>query len=56
MIFRNQTQVLEQIINLLFYIAEADGEISKPEIQFIEVVLNILAYKEINTKAFNLYG
>ena len=36
MIFRNQTQVLEQIINLLFYIAEADGEISKPEIQFIE--------------------
>src|SRR6056300_1296567 len=36
MIFRNQTQVLEQIINLLFYIAEADGEISRSEIQFIE--------------------
>jgi DnaJ like chaperone protein len=36
MIFRGQHQVLEQIINLLFFIAEADGEISKPEILFIE--------------------
>jgi len=36
MLFRGQTQVLEQIINLLFFIAEADGEISNPEINFIE--------------------
>ena len=36
MIFRGQPQVLEQIINLLFFIAEADGEISRPEISFIE--------------------
>ena len=36
MIFRGQPQVLEQIINLLFFIAEADGEISRPEILFIE--------------------
>ena len=35
MIFKGQPQVLEQIINLLFFIAEADGEISKPEINFI---------------------
>jgi len=36
MLFRGQPQVLEQIINLLFFIAEADGEISNPEINFIE--------------------
>ncbi len=35
MIFKGQPQVLEQIINLLFFIAEADGEISDPEINFI---------------------
>ena len=36
MLFRGKPQVLEQIINLLFFIAEADGEISNPEINFIE--------------------
>ena len=36
MIFRSQPQVLEHVINLLFFIAEADGEISAPEITFIE--------------------
>jgi DnaJ like chaperone protein len=36
MLFRAQPQVLEQVINLLFYIAEADGEISDPEVNYIE--------------------
>ena len=40
MLFRAQPQVLEQVINLLFYIAEADGEISDPEINYIENCAN----------------
>ena len=40
MLFRGQPQVLEQVINLLFYIAEADGEISDPEINYIENCAN----------------
>lgn len=54
MLFRGQPQVLEQIINLLFFIAEADGEISKPEINYIENCakyfgLNRLQYESIQS-------
>ena len=54
MIFRSQPQVLEQVINLLFFIAEADGEISSPEITFIEGCakyfgLNKSQYESIQT-------
>ena len=47
MIFRGQPQVLEQIINLLFFIAEADGEISNPEIIFIEGCSNYFGLNKI---------
>ena len=35
-IYKNNLNVLEEVVNILFYIAEADGEISRSEIQFIE--------------------
>ena len=47
MLFRGQPQVLEQIINLLFYIAEADGEISDPEIIFIQNCSNYFGLSKI---------
>ena len=52
--FRGQPQVLEQILNLLFYIAEADGEISDSEIVFIQNCsdyfgLNKAQYESIKT-------
>jgi len=47
MIFKGQPQVLEQIINLLFFIAEADGEISNPEIIFIEGCSNYFGLNKI---------
>ena len=54
MLFRGQPQVLEQILNLLFYIAEADGEISDSEIVFIQNCsdyfgLNKAQYESIKT-------
>ena len=47
MLFRGQPQVLEQIINLLFFIAEADGEISDPEIIFIQNCSNYFGLSKI---------
>ena len=56
MIFRNQTQVLEQIINLLFISQKRMERSVDQKFSLLRVVLNILDYKEISMKAYNLCG
>ena len=40
-IFRNNINVLEEVINILFYVAEADGNVSKSEETMIEDIARI---------------
>ena len=40
-IFRNNINVLEEVINILFYVAEADGNVSKSEEIMIEDIARI---------------
>ena len=40
-IYRGNLNVLEEVINMLFYIAEADGNVSKSELKMIESISNI---------------
>ena len=40
-IFRNSLKVLEEVINILFYVAEADGVVSKSEEIMIEDIARI---------------
>ena len=40
-IYRGNLNVLEEVINMLFYIAEADGNVSKSELEMIESISNI---------------
>ena len=40
-IYRGNLNVLEEVINVLFYIAEADGNVSKSELKMIESISNI---------------
>ena len=46
-IYKNNPNVLEEVINILFYIAEADGNVSKSE-------LNILTKSLANCLVFNI--
>ena len=49
-IYRGNLNVLEEVINILFYIAEADGNISKSELNMIENIARIFG---LNEKQFN---
>ena len=40
-IYSGNLNVLEEVINMLFYIAEADGNVSKSELEMIESISNI---------------
>ena len=40
-IYRNQPAVLDEVINILFYIAEADGNVSESELVMIRNIANI---------------
>ena len=40
-IYSGNLNVLEEVINMLFYIAEADGNVSKSELEMIERISNI---------------
>ncbi len=40
-IYRGNLNVLEEVINMLFYIAEADGNVSKSELEMIGSISNI---------------
>ena len=46
-IYKGNINVLEEVINILFYIAEADGNISVSELQMIEHIAQIFGLSEI---------
>ena len=45
-IYRGNLNVLEEVINVLFYIAEADGNVSKSELKMIESISNIFGLSQ----------
>lgn len=49
-IYKNNPAVLDEVINILFYIAEADGNISNSEQDYIKKVANIFG---LNDNQFN---
>ena len=46
-IYRGSTNVLEEVINILFYIAEADGEVSSSELVMIENISKIFGLNQV---------
>ena len=46
-IFRNNINVLEEVINILFYVAEADGNVSKSEEIMIEDIAKIFGLSKM---------
>jgi len=46
-IYSGNMNVLEEVINILFYIAEADGNVSKSELKMIEHIAQIFGLTEI---------
>ena len=50
-IFKSNQNVLEEVINILFYITEADGHVSNEEESMIANLLLFLALVKINMKA-----
>ena len=46
-IYRGNINVLEEVINILFYIAEADGNVSKSELKMIKHIAQIFGLTEI---------
>ena len=46
-IYRGNINVLEEVINILFYIAEADGNVSHSEFKMIEDIARIFGLSEI---------
>ena len=49
-IYKNSPNVLEEVINILFYIAEADGNISQSELDMIQNIARIFG---LNQTQFN---
>ena len=45
-IYRNQPAVLDEVINILFYIAEADGNVSESELVMIRNIANIFGLND----------
>ena len=43
-LFYAKAPILEQLLDLLFYIAKSDGEISEPEKKYLEEVANIFGF------------
>ena len=44
--FRGNQNVLEEVINILFYVAEADGEVSSSEEKMIEEIAKIFGIEQ----------
>tara|TARA_Y100001970_G_scaffold223079_1_gene274565 strand:+ start:500 stop:1228 length:729 start_codon:yes stop_codon:yes gene_type:complete len=44
--YKGNINVLEEVINILFYIAESDGEVTKSEIEMIENIAKIFGLSE----------
>ena len=49
-IYKNNPNVLEEVINILFYIAEADGNVSKSELDMMQNIARIFG---LNQAQFN---
>jgi len=49
-IYRNNLNVLEEVINILFYIAESDGNVSQSELDMIQNIAKIFG---LNQSQFN---
>jgi DnaJ like chaperone protein len=49
-IYKNNPNILEEVINILFYIAEADGNVSQSEIDMIQNIAKIFG---LNQSQFN---
>ena len=49
-IYKNNPNVLEEVINILFYIAEADGSVSQTELDMIQRIAKIFG---LNQSQFN---
>ena len=45
-IYRNQPAVLDEVINILFYVAEADGNVSQSELSMIRNIANIFGLSD----------
>ena len=45
-IYRNNSAVLDEVVNILFYIAEADGKVSNSEIMMISKIAKIFGLSE----------
>ena len=54
-IYRNNPAVLDEVINILFYIAEADGKVSDSEIAMIRNIAKIFGISKIHVPA-RLWG
>ena len=50
-IYRGNLNVLEEVINILFYIAEADGNVSASELEMIESIANIFGLTQAQFKS-----
>ena len=46
-IYRNNPSVLDEVINILFYIAEADGKVSNSEVTMINNIARIFGLTDI---------
>ena len=46
-IYSGNINILEEVINILFYIAEADGDVSESELKMIEKIAQIFGLTEI---------
>ena len=45
-IYKNNSNVLEEVINILFYIAEADGNVSQSELNMIQHIAQIFGLQQ----------
>jgi DnaJ like chaperone protein len=50
-IYQNNPKILREVIHILFYIAEADGNISQSELKMIEVVAKIFGFSPAQFKS-----
>ncbi len=56
-LFGKKAPILEQLLELLFFIARADGAITEPEIAYLQIVTEIFGYDETEFHRFvSLYG
>ena len=52
-IYKNNPNVLEEVINILFYIAEADGNVSKSELDMMKHIAQIFGFNQVQFNAIN---